>query len=127
MVPVMQLEPGRRATVRLDVGSDDLATAFASGDVRVLATPRVVALLEQASVEAVRDALPDGTTTVGSWIEMEHLAPTPAGGTVEGTAVLESVEGRRLEFAISAVDGEGRVVARGRHRRALVDRSRFPT
>jgi fluoroacetyl-CoA thioesterase len=122
----MDLSPGRRASVRLHVADADLATAFSSGDVRVLATPRVVALLEQAAVEAVRDALPGEKTTVGAWIEMHHLAPTPAGETVEGTAVLESVDGRRLEFAISAVDADGREVARGRHRRAIVDRSRFP-
>ena len=57
---------------------------------------------------------------------MDHLAPTPAGGVVEGTAVLESVDGRRLAFAISAVDGEGREIARGRHGRAVVSRDRFP-
>lgn len=125
MVPGMELGPGRSATVRLEVGEADLATAFRSGEVRVLATPRVVALLEEAAVAAVRDALPDGFTTVGARIEMDHLAPTPAGGVVEATAVLDAVDGRRLEFTVSATDAEGRQIARGRHRRALVDPSRF--
>ena len=117
--------PGRRATVAVDVTENDLAVALGSGDVRVLGTPRVLALLEQAAVEAVVGDLDEGQTTVGAWVELEHLAPTPLGGSVEATAELQSVDGRRLEFELRMVDGEGREVARGRHRRAVVERARF--
>lgn len=124
MVPHM-LSPGRRATVTAEVTDADLAVSLGSGDVRVLGTPRVLAMLEQAAAEAVRGDLDEASTTVGSWVELEHLAPTPLGGRVEATAELTGVDGKRLDFALRMVDGDGREVARGRHRRAVVKRSRF--
>src|SRR5687768_11906017 len=101
----MAIEAGRNATVSSTVAEADLAVALGSGDVRVLGTPRVLALLEQAALEAVGADLEDGQTTVGAWVELEHLAPTPLGGSVEARAELVSVEGRRLEFTLSMVDG----------------------
>jgi predicted thioesterase len=119
------MQPGLRHTVLTTVGPPDLATAIGSGDVEVLATPRVLALLEAAAVAAVRAELPATETTVGAWVELEHLLPSPLGTPVEATAELEAVNGRRLEFRLAVTDGEGREVARGRHRRVVVDRARF--
>ena len=118
------LAPGAVAEVSLLVGDEDTAIALGSGDVPVLATPRVVALCEAAAVAALRGLLPPGTTTVGTLVELRHLAPTSVGGSVVAEARLEAVDGRRLEFAIRAVEGDVEVAV-GRHRRAVVDRAAF--
>ncbi len=120
----MTLSPGLKASVSLEVSPADTAVALGSGDVEVLGTPRVVALAEEATVRALEAALDPTRTSVGTRIELDHLSPTAVGDTVTATATLELVEGRRLEFAVE-VDQEGRVVARGRVSRVVVDRSRF--
>lgn len=107
------------------VGPADTATAVGSGDVAVLATPRLLAWLEAATVAAARDRLPEGTTSVGSRVELEHLAPSPVGATVAVRAELAAADGRRLTFDVEARHADGTVVARGRVVRVIVDRSRF--
>jgi fluoroacetyl-CoA thioesterase len=120
----MALAPGMGGSVTISVESSDTASAMRSGDVPVLATPRVVALAEQATVEAVADALAPGTTTVGSEVQLTHLAPSPIGAKVTADVVLESVEGRRLVFRVSVTDAHG-LVAVGRITRVVVQRNRF--
>jgi predicted thioesterase len=120
-VPV---EPGLRASVQIAVGDGDTAAVVGSGDVAVLATPRLVALAEAATVAAVSGALDAGSTSVGTRVELDHLAPSVVGSRVTVEAVLESVEERTLTFSVTAHDG-GREVARGTVRRAVVDRERF--
>ena len=124
MVEVEGCNPGRRATVTLVVGEADTARAMRSGDVPVLASPRIVALAEEASVKALGEALPPGKTSVGAWIELEHTAPSNVGATVRAEAVLLGVHGRRLEFSVSVHEGDAEV-AHVRHRRVIVSRSRF--
>jgi predicted thioesterase len=87
-------------------------------------TPRLAALAEQASVEAVAAALDPGTTTVGYQVQLSHTAPTLVGSEVRADAVLESIEGRRLTFRISARDSRG-LVGAGRIVRVVVVRDRF--
>ncbi len=118
------LQPGLSARVELVVADSDTALAVGSGDVAVLATPRLLALCEQATVAAAAPGLDLGETTVGSRVELDHLSPTPVGTPVVAIAVLESVDGPRLTFTVSAVQ-EGREVARGVVRRVVVDRARF--
>ena len=84
----MELEPGLSARVALTVGEADTAQTLGSGDVPVLGTPRVLALCEAATVRATARYLPPGTTTVGTRVELEHLAATPVGGTVTAEARL---------------------------------------
>ena len=120
----MDLQPGLEASVELTVATGDTAVALGSGDVEVLATPRVVALAEQAAVAAVAAALPADRTSVGSYIELHHLAPTKIGASVVATARLVAVDGARLEFEASVREGDTEV-ARGVHRRAVVSRARF--
>jgi fluoroacetyl-CoA thioesterase len=120
----MAPRPGLTATVSLAVTDDDTATAFRSGDVDVLATPRLVALAEEAAVTAVSGALEKGMTTVGYRVQFDHLAPTVPGSTVEAEATLEAVEGRRLIFRVSVTDHRG-LVAAGRITRVSVERKRF--
>lgn len=118
------LEPGRQATVEETVTEDMTADRLGSGDVPVLGTPAVLALVEAAAVAAVADELEPGATTVGASVALDHLAPTPAGGTVTATAALAQVEGRRLTFRFEVTDAAG-PVARGEHVRVIVDRDRF--
>lgn len=118
------LSPGLSARVELTVTDADTAQALGSGDVPVLATPRVLALAEAATVVATRAALPSGQTTVGVRVELDHLAPTPVGRRVVADARLAAVDGRRLVFDV-LVSEEGTTVARGHVERIMVDRHRF--
>ena len=120
----MSLEPGLQATFRYTVAEADTAAALGSGEVPVLATPRVLALAEQATVAAVAGGIEAGATSVGTRVELEHLAPSMVGAELEIAAVLERVAGRRLEFAARVRDG-GRLVARGMVTRVVVDTAAF--
>lgn len=119
-----ELTPGLSGRVEATVGEGDTASVLGSGDVPVLGTPRVVALVEAATVAATAKSLPPGQTTVGVRIEIDHLAPTPVGRTVIAEATLATVDGRRLAFDVEVRDGDT-VAARGRVLRALVDRQKF--
>ncbi len=122
----MELRPGLAARVELTVTEADTAAALGSGDVPVLATPRVLALAEAATVAATAAALPAGATTVGTRVELAHLAPTAVGRTVVAEATLSDVDGRRLGFTVSVRDGDD-MAARGRVERVIVDREAFVT
>ena len=106
------------------VASDDTALSLHTGDVPVLATPRVAMLAEEATVQAVEGELGADVTTVGYRLQLDHLAPTAVGGQVHAEAILETVEGRRLTFRVSVSDGRG-LVAAGRITRVVVERDRF--
>lgn len=116
--------PGLKHTTALKVCQEHTAEALRSGDVPVLGTPALLALAEEACVEAICEDLPDGQTSVGNWAEIEHLEPTPVGRDLTAEATLRGHHGRRLEFVVVVKDGDD-IVARVRHRRVLVDRSRF--
>ena len=120
----MRIEPGASGVAKLSVASSDTAIAHRSGDVPVLSTPRIVALVEEASIEAVADHLPAGYTTVGSAVQLTHLAPVAEGSAVTAEAVLDSIEGRRLIFKVTVNDDRG-LVAAGYLTRVAVDRDRF--
>lgn len=120
----MALEPGLTATFRYTVTDADTAEAVGSGQVPVLATPHVVALAERATVAALAQALEAGATTVGTRIELDHLAPSPVGADLEVEAVLARVAGRRLQFAVRVADGD-RLVASGLITRVIVDTAAF--
>ncbi len=108
----------------LTVTEADTAIALRSGDVPVLGTPRLIALLEEAAVAALAGALPDDLTSVGVNVSVDHLAPSPVGATVTATAVLEAIDDEALEFAVEAMDGDT-MVAIGGHTRVVVERDRF--
>ena len=98
----MALAPGLMAKVRIVVADADTATAMGSGDVLVLATPRVLALAEAASMAAITPSLEPGLTSVGTSVAMEHKQASPIGAEVEVEAELTEVEGRRLVFRFIA-------------------------
>ena len=115
---------GLKGEARLVVGVDDTAVALGSGDVDVLGTPRLVALFEQATVNALDGALDDGQSSVGMRVQIDHLQPTPIGAEVVVEASLEKIEGRRFTFTVTASDSGG-LVAAGKVTRVMVDLERF--
>lgn len=106
------------------VTPDDTASVYGSGSLLVLATPRVVGLVEQAALRAVQPCLPEGYTTVGVRIELEHLQASAVDSMAHVRAEVLSTDGRRIEFRVEATDGE-RVLARGEHTRFVVHGERF--
>lgn len=120
----MELTAGLSAAVELIVTDADTAASVGSGDVPVLATPRVIALVEAATVAALAPHLDAATTSVGTRIELDHHAPTLVGATVVAEARLRSVDGRKLGFDVVLREGTA-VTAQGRVDRVLVNRDRF--
>lgn len=123
-MPTTSLEPGLRGAAVCDVTRDQTAEAFGSGLVPVYATPAMVGLMEQAAVNALEGRLDEGQTTVGTRIEIAHLAATPLGDRVRAEAVLVSVQGRQLLFTVEAYDSTEKI-GEGRHERVIVSRQRF--
>jgi predicted thioesterase len=124
MLARMTLTPGLRARLLTMVEEADTAMKLGSGDVPVLATPRMLALAEQATIQAVAGALDPGQTSVGTKVVLEHLAGSLVGAHVEITAELTEVDGRRLVFGFTARDRHT-TVAVGTIERVVVDRERF--
>ena len=118
------LETGLTHTSSLTVTEALTAKAMGSGDMPVLATPAMMALMENAAMLAVAPELPEGSTTVGGHIESSHLKPTPLGVEVKAEATLTKVDGRKLYFTVKAMQGDT-VIGEGTHLRFIVDRERF--
>jgi fluoroacetyl-CoA thioesterase len=114
-----------RAGITVVVGAEDTAAALGSGDVPVLGTPRLLALAEAATVRAAAGVLAPGQTSVGTSVRLEHTAASPVGMRVTVTAELTAVDGRRLTFAVEAVDAHGTVAGLGTIERVVVDRATF--
>ena len=118
------LKEGLTHTSRLVVTETVTATKMGSGDMAVLATPAMLALMENAAMLAVAPHLPEGATTVGGHIASSHVKPTALGGEVTATATLTKVEGRKLYFTVTAHEGDT-LLGEGTHLRFIVDRDRF--
>jgi len=118
------MSAGLKGEARLVVGHSDTARALGSGEVEVLGTPRLVALLEEATIDAVKGYLDSGSTTVGMRVQVDHLQPTPVGAEVFAEAYLDKIEGRRITFTVTASDSGG-LVAAGKVTRVVVDVNRF--
>ena len=120
----MPVITGASAAVDLLVTDADTAIAHRSGEVPVLATPRVIALCEQAAFTAVAPDLAPGQTTVSMKVQIDHLAPSAIGQTVTAEAVVERIQGRRIMFTVSVHDDHG-LIAVGRVTRVVVDAEEF--
>lgn len=118
------LEIGLTHTSNLVVADGNTAIALGSGDMPVLATPAMMALMENAAMLAVASELEDGETTVGGHIESSHLRPTSVGTKVAATATLEKIDGRKLYFKIVVRQGET-IIGEGTHLRFIVNREKF--
>ena len=120
----MELKKGLSSQSSVTVSAGNTAAAMGSGDLDVFATPAMVALMENAAMKAVADALPEGSTTVGAEMNVTHIKPSGLGAEITATAVLTGVEGRKLTFNVGARDAEG-LIGEGIHVRYIVDREKF--
>ncbi|WP_294746610.1 thioesterase family protein [uncultured Prevotella sp.] len=118
------IEIGLKHTSELTVTDAVTAMAIGSGDMPVLATPMMMALMENAAMLAVKDELPEGSTTVGGHIESSHLKPSKVGDVVRATAEVTKVDGKKIEYKISAYSGDI-LLGEGTHLRFVVDKERF--
>lgn len=118
------IEIGLIHTSRTTVSASNTAATLGSGDMDVFATPAMVALMENAAMLCVAPHLPEGSTTVGSRMDTTHVKPSALGATVEATAELTEMDGRKLTFHVSAREGD-KLIGEGTHVRYVVDRERF--
>ena len=124
IVQTRMLEIGLRYSSELMVTDAVTAAAVGSGDMPVLATPIMMAMMENAAMLAVRDELPAGCTTVGGHIESSHLKPSRVGDVINAIAEVTKVEGKKIRFRIAAYSGNT-LLGEGTHLRFIVDRDKF--
>lgn len=120
----MELKPGRKGRAETTVTPDNTAQAVGSGLVPVFATPYMIALMENAAVNAVQEALAPDEGTVGTRLDVTHDAATPVGMRVWAEAEVTAVEGRKLTFAVSAFDEAGKIGG-GTHERFVIQTDKF--
>ena len=118
------LQEGLTHTSELTVSETVTAITMGSGDMPVLATPAMMALMENAAMLAVADHLPEGSTTVGGHIASSHIKPSKLGDTVTAVATVTKVDGKKIEFKVEARCGDT-LLGEGTHLRFIVDREKF--
>ena len=118
------MEIGLKYQSRVVVSADNTALKLGSGDMEVFATPAMIALMENAAMNAVASSLDDGATTVGTMMRSSHVKASAVGATITAEAELIAADGRRLTFAVKAWDEQG-IIGEGEHERFIVDRERF--
>ena len=118
------IEIGLKHTSELVVTDVVTAIAVGSGNMPVLATPMMMALMENAAMLAVEEELPEGCNTVGGYIESSHLKPSKIGDTVKAIAEVTKVDGKKIEFKVAAYSGDT-LLGEGTHLRFVVNRERF--
>ena len=118
------IEIGLKYTSEITVTEAVTAIKMGSGDMPVMATPAMMALMENAAMLAVASELPEGSTTVGGHIESSHLKPSKIGDKVSATAEVTKVDGKKIEFKVSAYSGDT-LLGEGTHLRFIVDKERF--
>ena len=118
------LKPGLTGEAEMVVGPEHTAKSVGSGKVGVLATPVMINLIEAAALQAVEDHLPDGQQSLGTFLEVSHIAATPVGMRVRATAELVKVDGRHLELNVRAED-EVEEIGSGNHHRIVVNVAKF--
>jgi fluoroacetyl-CoA thioesterase len=124
MTDLSKLHPGLEGHAELLVGEEHTAPRIGSGRVHVLATPVLINLMEAAALDAAENLIPAGHQSLGTRLDVRHIAATPVGMRVRATARLLSVEGRTLEFRVEAHD-EKDLIGDGSHQRLVVNVARF--
>ena len=124
MALVLQLPPGLTGTAELVVGDHHTAPRVGSGRIRVLATPVMINLIEAAALAAVEQSLPEHHQSLGTHLDVTHIAATPVGMRVRATAEVLRVEGRTIYFRVRAED-ERELIGEGTHERVVVNVERF--
>lgn len=120
----MELRPGLSGAAELVVGEEHTAPRIGSGKVHVLATPVMINLLEAAALAAVEHLLPPGYQSLGTHLDVHHVAATPVGMKVSARATVESVSGRAVRFKVEAHD-EKDLIGHGTHERVVVNVEKF--
>ena len=120
----MMIAIGQKHTSELTVTDAVTAMTIGSGDLPVLATPMILALMENAAMLTVRDELPEGCTTVGGYIESSHLKQSKIGDVVRAEAEVTNVDGKKIEFKVAAYSGDT-LLGEGTNLRFIVDREKF--
>ena len=118
------LKPGVKGRAELVVGEEHTAPRIGSGRVHVLATPVMISLIEAAALEAIERHLPAGRQSLGTLLNVRHIAATPVGMRVTATAEVTAVDGRTIRFRVEARD-ERELVGDGTHERVVVNVARF--
>ncbi len=120
----MEITVGMKGIAESFVDREDTAKEVGSGDLLVYATPCMVALMEGAACEAIAGALKETETTVGTMLNIEHIAATPVGLEVRAEAEVTAVEGRVITFSVTAFDESGEI-GKGTHKRVIVNSQKF--
>jgi len=120
----MDISPGLTGTVELIVGEEHTAPSIGSGRVHVLATPVMINLIEAAALAAIEHRLPAGYQSLGTHLDVRHLAATPVGMKVRALAEVTRVDGRTVTFKVSASD-EKELIGDGTHERVVVNVAKF--
>jgi len=115
---------GARGIYRIEPTAAHTASAIGNEGVHVVSTPALIGFLEDASHRAIIDCYEPGEVSVGTKVDVEHLAAAPLGQPIEATAEVVVVQGRRVDFKVEARQA-GRLIMHGRHQRAVVDLARF--
>ncbi|MCL2616504.1 MAG: thioesterase family protein [Defluviitaleaceae bacterium] len=118
------LAPGLSHSMSEMVNATNTATAVHSGGLDVYSTPSMIALMESAAYKCIESHLCEGQTTVGTVVNIEHLTASPIGVQITATATIDSVDGRKVNFTVSASDNSGEI-GKGKHTRFIVDIDRF--
>ncbi len=124
MALALNLPAGMTGTAELVVGEQHTAPRIGSGRIRVLATPVMINLIEAAALAAVEQSLPEEHQSLGTRLNVSHIAATPVGMRVRATAEVVKVEGRTIHFRVRAED-ERELIGEGTHERVVVNLERF--
>jgi fluoroacetyl-CoA thioesterase len=120
----MQIRPGLSGTAELVVGEEHTAPRVGSGKVHVLATPVMINLIEAAALAAIEHLLPAGYQSLGTHLDVRHIAATPVGMRIRACAVVENQSGRTVRFRVEVHD-EKELIGDGVHERVVVNVAKF--
>jgi predicted thioesterase len=118
------MEIGAKFKVTIKVEEKDTAMAHGSGTLAVLATPRMIALMEESAYKCIDKYLEEGQSSVGTYLDVKHLAATPVGMEVYAESEVTEVDGRRVVFSVKAYDEKG-LIGEGKHERFIVYSEKF--
>lgn len=120
----MDIQIGAKASYKVIVDTSNTAKSMGSGSLDVFATPSMVAIMEKASTMALESYLEDGTTTVGTALDITHVSATPIGMNVYATSEVVAVNNREITFKVQAFDDAG-LIGEGTHKRFIVMAEKF--
>ena len=124
LLDLSKLKPGLEGHSELIVGEQHTAPRIGSGRVHVLATPVMINLMEAAALDAVENLIPAGHQSLGTRLDVRHIAATPVGMRVAATALVEKIDGRTVYFSLEARD-ERDLIGDGTHERVVVNVAKF--